>query len=915
MSKTISLHTVQKSIALAVIILFCFAFQLNATHNRAGEISYVHAPLPGEEYRFEFTITTYTKTGGSSDDADRDSLLVFWGDGQSENVPRTNGNGEPFPGLFIKKNIYQAFHTYPGFFPFYVVSMTDPNRNDGIVNINGGNSVNVEFYLEDTLFLLNPLFYGYNNSPELLQPPIDYGEVNYPFIHNPNAYDIDGDSLVFELLQPHEGQGEPVPNYAFPNEIVPGGNNNISLNANTGEFIWDSPQQTGEYNIAFLITEYRNGIKIGTMIRDMQISILDTNNEPPELTNLNDTCITIGENLIIEVNATDPNFGQNVTLTAFGGPLEVSPNAATFIVNGASTNPAEGVFSWNTVCQHIFSGDYTVVFRAEDDFFFSGQPVPLSDLETWLIHLQPPPVEGLQAIASAGKINLTWQEPYTCSELDKFVGFTVWRKAGCDLSELNTCDQSLESFGYTKLAEDITTYNFEDSTPSTGVEYTYRVTAKFADVLTASGTPLNISISAPSAGVCESLPRDLPIILNVSVLSTDASNGEMFVRWAKPLGTELDTIVNPPPYEYILLESTDGSSFNQVALFTANSFSEANDTSITLNGLNTQNNTYYYKVEFTTAGTKLGETAIASSVFINTMPNDNQVTISWNEQVPWINYEYAIFRKGTASVTFDSLTTVASQSFTDTELTNGLEYCYLVKSKGSYFTAGLPDLLINNSQEKCDIPIDTTPPCAPDLMVTNDCDREETGEPQTFDSNLLEWALEDEICAEDVFYFNIFYQAPGQQAVLLEQLGDASARSYLHDGLNGTIAGCYYITAVDSFMNESLQSNTICKESCLLYELPNTFTPNGDEMNDLFIPIDGAQFVHRIELEVFNRWGGKVFETENPEILWDGTHFKTGAELPTHVYYYVCKVFELNSNGSERVAQDLSGYIHLFREP
>ena len=81
--------------------------------------------------------------------------------------------------------------------------MQDPNRIDEIINIGvDGNSVNIEFYIQDTIFFRDPQFFGVNSSPVLLQPPIDFANVGYTFIHNPLAYDEDGDSLHFELITP-----------------------------------------------------------------------------------------------------------------------------------------------------------------------------------------------------------------------------------------------------------------------------------------------------------------------------------------------------------------------------------------------------------------------------------------------------------------------------------------------------------------------------------------------------------------------------------------------------------------------------------------------------------------------------------------------------------------------------------------
>src|SRR5690606_627165 len=158
---------------------------LMATHNRAGEITIRQTG----DLTIEVTVTTYTKT--TSTQADRDSVLVMWGDGTAQFVYRANGDGTPLPNN-RKLNYYIASHTYPGR-ATYTISMGDPNRNGGILNVNPPNSEGVPFYLEATYTFLNPQFQGYNNTATLLQPPIDFACVGKRYIHNPNAYDSDGD--------------------------------------------------------------------------------------------------------------------------------------------------------------------------------------------------------------------------------------------------------------------------------------------------------------------------------------------------------------------------------------------------------------------------------------------------------------------------------------------------------------------------------------------------------------------------------------------------------------------------------------------------------------------------------------------------------------------------------------------------
>ena len=156
-----------------ILILAFIPCILHATHNRAGEISV--SPIGDcTDYSVQAIITTYTKA--SSIAADRDSLEICWGDGNCEMVVRSNGpnnNGQEL-GNDTKKNLYIATHTYTAS-GTYVISMTDPNRNGGVLNVNAPNSDTVPFHIQTTYSFLNCQFDGPNSTPTLLQPPIDVG--------------------------------------------------------------------------------------------------------------------------------------------------------------------------------------------------------------------------------------------------------------------------------------------------------------------------------------------------------------------------------------------------------------------------------------------------------------------------------------------------------------------------------------------------------------------------------------------------------------------------------------------------------------------------------------------------------------------------------------------------------------------
>jgi gliding motility-associated-like protein len=69
-------------------------------------------------------------------------------------------------------------------------------------------------------------------------------------------------------------------------------------------------------------------------------------------------------------------------------------------------------------------------------------------------------------------------------------------------------------------------------------------------------------------------------------------------------------------------------------------------------------------------------------------------------------------------------------------------------------------------------------------------------------------------------------------------------------------------------------------------EIPNVFTPNGDELNDTFFP--KFRFVRNLQLQVMNIWGELIYHSQGQEDLgWDG--FVSGQKAPEGVYVYTLR--------------------------
>ncbi len=82
---------------------------------------------------------------------------------------------------------------------------------------------------------------------------------------------------------------------------------------------------------------------------------------------------------------------------------------------------------------------------------------------------------------------------------------------------------------------------------------------------------------------------------------------------------------------------------------------------------------------------------------------------------------------------------------------------------------------------------------------------------------------------------------------------------------------------------------------------PNAFSPNGDGINDLFLP-QGKDY-RGIELQIYDRWGGLVFATREEPFAWDGTavplRWLSVAEASGGVYVYVFRYVNLLSDEEE----------------
>ncbi|TXI81460.1 MAG: T9SS type B sorting domain-containing protein, partial [Flavobacteriales bacterium] len=106
-------------------------------------------------------------------------------------------------------------------------------------------------------------------------------------------------------------------------------------------------------------------------------------------------------------------------------------------------------------------------------------------------------------------------------------------------------------------------------------------------------------------------------------------------------------------------------------------------------------------------------------------------------------------------------------------------------------------------------------------------------------------------------------------------------------GLGGTYDVC--LTATDA----NGCSNTVCSplfiHDLLAVFVPNSFTPNGDGLNDEFLPIFNLPQVKDYQFLVFNRWGERIFGTDQPGKPWNGSYGGVASQVDVYVWKLTCK--------------------------
>ena len=280
---------------LVSVGVFAFSNTAQASHAAGGEVLYEH--ITGNTYKIIFKFyrdcnginapasgqVCYESAGCSPNPFPASTLTLPKVSGPtvvSNGCPNfgnsCNSSSSPIPGY--EEHVYETTVTLPpcNFWRFWVY-VGARNQMDWL----SGGTLVIDATFNNSTAATTP-----DNSPYFSVKPVPYCCVGVPFTFNNGAVDINGDSLVYESVNPLTGQscnpwspqnstyqGFPVGQTGNPlTNPIPTGNT-FTLNSQTGAIAF-TPTNAGTGVITIKCTSYRNGQLIGFVKRDIQVVVV-----------------------------------------------------------------------------------------------------------------------------------------------------------------------------------------------------------------------------------------------------------------------------------------------------------------------------------------------------------------------------------------------------------------------------------------------------------------------------------------------------------------------------------------------------------------------------------------------------------------------------------------------------------------
>ncbi|MEX0811513.1 MAG: gliding motility-associated C-terminal domain-containing protein [Chitinophagales bacterium] len=540
------MYTFLKYLSLSFLGLFFFvntAQEVKASHAMGADISYVCLGNDSFEIRMNFyrfcdgisapnsaSVNIFSPSGCGADQSvtlsQLDSILV---DGElvpngadvtplCDNLASSSNCGS---GSFLGVEQY----TYSGIVqlntqcPDWTIAYNLCCRNPDITNLQSPASQ--DLYIETTLN--NTV--GCNNSPQFTTLPVPYVCEGRLFNYNQGAVDVDGDSLVFTSINPLDN-GQPIP---YVSGFSPSNPLNTStpftVDPNTGQISF-TPTGNQFVVITILVEEFRNGVLVGSTMRDIQVSINSSycsdqpvNNVSPDTSNVSGGVVTgpssieicPGDSLTFHMYVVDTTAGGTNDLVLLTNSAQGIPGSSFVTDTSATGDTLFGTFTW--VPTGLDTGNNVLVIEAGDQ---SQCPIEAVEITSVNIFVLAGTFAGpdLQYCPAGGplQLNVVGGNSFTWSPADGLSDSTIRRPLASP----------------SQTQEYIVTSNLSSNCKNTDTIVVERVPDFLLDVLPANDT----------INVCRNGAQDLEAV-------TDAQWGPYTYEWAPASAIDDPFIATP----------------------------------------------------------------------------------------------------------------------------------------------------------------------------------------------------------------------------------------------------------------------------------------------------------------------------------------------------------------------------------
>ena len=272
----------------------------------------------------------------------------------------------------IQEYTYQTTISLPAQCPDWVLSVCECCRNGAtITTIFGSPQLCIEATINNTSSV-SPC----NNSPTFSIPPVPFICNGMTYCYNNGATDVDGDSLVYSLVTPLTNNSGGTVTYTGGYSVNNPAGGITMFDPITGNLCLTTTTSLVTV-IAIKVSEYRNGVLIGSVIRDIQVNVINCSNNTPVLSGFGGSPTIVNSNpssatytfcadevtpINLTIDGSDPNSSNNLNMT-----WNQSIPGATFNITGNNTNSPVGTFSWIPSSSNASSIPYYFTVSVTDD--------------------------------------------------------------------------------------------------------------------------------------------------------------------------------------------------------------------------------------------------------------------------------------------------------------------------------------------------------------------------------------------------------------------------------------------------------------------------------------------------------------------------------------------------------------------